>query len=40
MGFPGTGVDRRDRELAKLRIKLFEAAQGVYLEKQKKALGK
>lgn len=37
-GLSRFGVNRRDRALAELRIKMFNAAQNVYLEKQKIAL--
>jgi hypothetical protein len=39
-GLSRFGINRRDRELAQLRIQMFELAQEVYLAKQKKALGK
>jgi hypothetical protein len=37
-GLSRFGVNRRDRALAELRIAMFNAAQSVYLEKQRKAL--
>jgi hypothetical protein len=39
-GLSRFGINRRDRELAQIRIQMFELAQSMYLEKQKKALEK